>query len=173
MFRKAKQSDIKAIAEIYKDIHIQEDTGKVTIGWHTDVYPIEATAQKGLNDDELYVFQDDDGNILASAIINQKQVSEYKYGNWKYDAKDDEVMVLHTLVVKPSASKMGIGRSFVSFYENLAKQNGCKALRIDTNAKNIVARKMYNTLGYQEVGIIPCIFNGIQDVQLVLLEKFI
>ena len=30
---------------------------------------------------------------------------------------------------------------------------------------------MYRRHGYREVGIVPTVFNGIPDVQLVLLEK--
>ena len=32
---------------------------------------------------------------------------------------------------------------------------------------------MYNKLGYKEVDIVPTVFNGIPDVNLVLLEKYL
>ena len=57
------------------------------------------------------------------------------------------------------------------FYEEAAKAAGCRCLRIDTNEKNLRARKLYHTLGYRESGIIPCTFNGLEGVQLVCLEK--
>lgn len=44
-------------------------------------------------------------------------------------------------------------------------------LRIDTNAKNASARKMYARRGYLESGVIPTVFNGIPDVMLVCMEK--
>jgi hypothetical protein len=53
----------------------------------------------------------------------------------------------------------------------LARENGCTVLRMDTNAKNAAARRLYQKLGYAEPDIVPCIFNGIPNVQLVLLEK--
>ena len=53
----------------------------------------------------------------------------------------------------------------------LARENGCTVLRMDTNAKNAAARRLYQKLGYAESDIVPCIFNGIPNVQLVLLEK--
>lgn len=55
--------------------------------------------------------------------------------------------------------------------ENDASENGCTALRFDTNGKNTVARSFYNKIGYKETGIVPCIFNGIPNVKLVLFEK--
>ena len=31
---------------------------------------------------------------------------------------------------------------------------------------------IYNYIHAEEVGIVPCVFNGISDVQLVCLEKY-
>ena len=48
---------------------------------------------------------------------------------------------------------------------------GCTVLRIDTNETNTPARRLYASLGYREVGAVPCEFNGIPNVNLVCLEK--
>lgn len=42
---------------------------------------------------------------------------------------------------------------------------------MDTNQKNTAARALYKKLGYREVDIRLCGFNGIPGVNLVLLEK--
>ena len=34
-------------------------------------------------------------------------------------------MGLHTLVVSPDYAKRGIGRKFVEYYEDYARENGC------------------------------------------------
>ena len=44
-------------------------------------------------------------------------------------------------------------------------------LRLDTNVKNVRARRMYKTPGYREIGIVDTTFNDIPGVELVLLEK--
>ena len=59
----------------------------------------------------------------------------------------------------------------MAFYEQEAKRRGCRVLRIDTNELNAPARRLYAALGYREVGAVPCVFNGIPDVNLVCLEK--
>ena len=59
----------------------------------------------------------------------------------------------------------------MAFYEDLARKNGCTELRMDTNERNASARALYRNLGYREVSIVPCAFNGIPGVQLVCLEK--
>lgn len=115
----------------------------------------------------------DDDKIVAAAIINQIQVDEYKNAAWTKTAPENEVMVLHGLVVNPSEKHKGYGKAFVAFYEDYAKQNGCTVLRMDTNVTNTGDRSLYKKLGYKEVGFIKCVFNGIPNVQLVCLEKIL
>ncbi|MBP3484092.1 MAG: GNAT family N-acetyltransferase [Oscillospiraceae bacterium] len=168
-FRKAAEDDVAAVAGIYESIHTAERAGRLSTGWIAGVYPVESTARAALERGELFVCKA--GETVAAAIINKRQVDVYALGEWLYPAEDDEVMVLHTLVVEPEASGRGVGKAFVGFYEDYARENGCKVLRMDTNARNLRARAMYAKLGYREAGTVPCAFNGIPDVQLVLLEK--
>ncbi len=169
-FRKAEKYDIENIAKIYEDIHSLEEKGETSVGWKRGVYPTKATAEEALIREDLFVAESD-GEIVGTAIINQIQVDSYKDGKWQYEAKDNEVMVLHTLVISPKEGKKGYGKEFVGFYEKYAASNDCPYLRMDTNAKNERARAMYKKLGYNEIGIVPCVFNGIPKVGLVLLEK--
>lgn len=170
MIRLAEPKDIQAITEIYEDIHTEEEAGNLTIGWQRDVYPTEATASASVAQGDMFVYEKN-GSILAAAKINREQVDVYADGNWEYSAPEDEIMVLHTLVVSPSVMSDGIGRDFAIFYENYAKDHDCHYLRIDTNERNLRARSFYKKMGYKEVGIVPCTFNGISGVNLVLLEK--
>lgn len=172
MIRKATERDIPAVAQIYSDIHTLEEKGLYTTGWLRDIYPTRLTAEKAVMNDELYVLEED-GMILASARLNRNQEPEYAHVNWRYAAENHEVLVMHTLVVSPAVSGKGYGRAFAAYYENMARSMGCKALRIDTNARNLRARRMYANLGYREAGIVPTTFNGIPGVELVCLEKFI
>ena len=170
MIRRAAKNDIAQIVDIYHKILELEKNGKAHTGWKKNIYPTERTARDAFIKNELYVLEED-GRILAAARINQEQVPEYTYCHWTYDAPDSEVMVIHTLVVDPDFSGSGIGSKFVSFYEELALKCGCHYLRMDTNADNAAARALYKKLGYSEIDVIPCIFNGIAGVQLVCLEK--
>lgn len=170
MIRRAIKNDIPGIVKIYEKIIEHESQGRAYTGWKKDVYPTEKTALDSLATDELFILEDD-SKILATARINQEQDPEYAKCWWIFDVPDSEVMVLHTLVVDPDASGLGIGRKFMNFYEEYALARGCHYLRMDTNVTNTPARAFYKKLGFSERGIIPCVFNGILDVQLVCLEK--
>ena len=170
IFRKATPADLSAIASIYEAIHAEEEAGRTSVGWIRDVYPTRKTAEASLLREDLFVAEED-GTIVGTAIINQLQVDVYEGAAWEFPAPDSEIMVLHTLVISPKFFGKGLGKAFVKFYEDYALGQNCPCLRMDTNARNIRARAMYRKLGYREIGIVPCVFNGIEGVQLVLLEK--
>lgn len=171
LIRKANcEKDVIAAAEIYEEIHTEEEAGRVTTGWLRGVYPTAEDARSSLEKGELFVMLE--GNeIVASVRINKEQVDVYADAKWSVDAPDDEVMVLHTLTVSPRHARKGCAKRFLRFYEAYALQNGCRYLRIDTNERNATARAMYKKQGYTEVGAVPCVFNGIRGVNLVCLEK--
>ena len=170
IIRKATLEDLNKITAIYNAIHDQEEQGITTIGWVRTIYPTVETAKLSILKGEMFVAIDQ-GIIVAAARINQEQVAEYVNASWQYEAADSEVMVLHTLVVLPVLKGHGYGKEFVTFYERYALEHQCHYLRMDTNARNNVARDLYKKLGYREAGIVSSFFNGIADVQLVCLEK--
>lgn len=170
--RKADKNDLNQIEKIYNHIHLREEKGLTSIGWIRNVYPTLQTAQSALERNDLFVMESGE-KIVACAVINQIQVDVYRLAKWKFEAKDSEVMVLHTLAVEPDESGKGYGKAFVKYYENYARENNCFELRIDTNKTNTLARKMYEHLGFEETGTVTCNFNNIPNVSLICLEKHI
>lgn len=172
MIRKATQTDIDKIVEIYQKIFDDEEAGRNTTGWIRGIYPSRETAEQALSRGDLFVLEDeDDGEVCAAGIVNQAQVDVYAKAAWKNQVPDEKVMVLHTLVVNPDKKGKGYGKQFIAFYEDFALKNGCPELRIDTNERNSAARKFYAKLNFKEIAVIPTVFNGIPDVNLVCLEK--
>ena len=151
--RRAQEKDLAAVERIYDAIHTEEEAGRACIGWEREIYPTRRTAEDALVRDDLFV---------------EDAYAEVK---WLYPALDEQVMVLHTLVIDPDEKGKGYGREFVAFYEEYASRSGCTCLRMDTNARNEGARRLYRHLGYREAGIVPCVFNGLAGVELVMLEK--
>ncbi len=195
IIRKATAEDIPAIVAIYDEIHTREEAGEVTTGWLCGVYPVQKTAEDAVARGDMYVqvvsgddavcsddavSSDDtagsdsvvaDGRVVGTAILNQLQVDVYADGEWQYPAEDSEVMVIHTLIISRKTDLKGLGSDFLAYYEAFALEQGCKYLRLDTNARNAAARAFYKRHGYTEIGIVPTVFNGIPGVDLVLIEK--
>ena len=169
--RKADARDLDAIGRLYDEIHTAEERGECRIGWIRGVYPTRKTAEDAVSRGDMFILEEKE--ILGAAIINRTQVDVYADAPWEHPAAEDEVCVLHTLVISPRAGGRGCGKAFVRFYEDCARAQGLRELRMDTNARNARARAMYAKLGYREIGAVPTTFNGIPDVMLVLLEKYL
>lgn len=169
-FRKARAADLPAIGMIYEAIHTREEAGQSSIGWLRGIYPTMETASAAIGRKDMYVAEAN-GHIAGCAIINSDQHPRYADGDWRIAASAEHVLVLHTLVISPAWQGKGIGALFVGFYEEMAKKLGMRSLRMDTNAINGHARKLYERLGYREAGSIHVEFNGIPDLTLILLEK--
>lgn len=177
-FRKATYDDLDDIVRIYDKSHDAEEAGLTTTGWKRGIYPVRSVAEASLARGDMYVAEltdedHPDPRVIATGVINQIQVDVYADCDWVYKGPDDDVSVLHTLAVDPDARGRGAGPAFVRFWEDLAAEEGCSILRIDTNALNKRARRMYAKLGYIESGIVPTVFNGLKNVDLVMMEKFI
>ena len=168
--RLARGHDIPTITAIYDKVLREEEQGRYTIGWIRGIYPTEKTARTAIAAGELFVLESEN-KVIASARINHEQMPAYAKVSWSVDAADDQVMVMHTLTVDPEMNGRGAGKRFLQFYEEYALEHGSHILRIDTNERNLNARRMYAAAGYEEKGIIPCEFNGIPDVGLVCMEK--
>lgn len=172
MIRKATKEDIDRVYEIYEDVHTLEELGDITTGWQRDVYPVRQTAEKAIERDDLYVLETPEGEIAATAIINKEQVKGiYDMIEWKYEAADDEVLVIHTLAVAPEHMRKGCAGEFLRYYEAMGTIGNCKVLRLDTGSRNLLARRLYKNYGYREADIVRSEFNGLEGVNLVLLEK--
>ena len=170
LIRKARTDDAQSIETIYDHIHAAASQGLAPTGWLKGVYPARSTILEALARDDLFVLIADD-RIAGSGIINHIQLEIYGQAPWRYPASANEVMVLHTLAIEPASKGKGLGRAFVDYYEEYARKNGARYLRMDTNAINLPAREFYKKMGFNEIGMAKCAFNGIGGVTLVMLEK--
>lgn len=169
--RKADSEDIDAVDDIYKRIHEQEKAGEVAIGWHPEIYPVRATAEDALKEGTLFVMVQG-GKVVASAIINQKQPEAYGLPDWIYEAAENKVGVLHTLVVHPDFGHRGLGRIFVDFFEAYCKENGCEVVRLDTQEQNVRPLNFYLKVGYRLAGIYETDFQNLpKKIRLAMFEK--
>ncbi|MDE5658399.1 MAG: GNAT family N-acetyltransferase [Muribaculaceae bacterium] len=170
--RKGLIADISAVSNIYNSIHDEIEQGRYKMLWHRDLYPTRSWAEEHIADGDLYVMEDN-GVIVASAIINHTPLPEYHKGAWYQPDNYNDIMVLHTLVVHPKHMRRGYASAFVDYYEKKAKESGCNRLRLDTQMMDVPARNLYKKRGYVEIDNVPCQFQGISDIDLVLIEKLL
>lgn len=169
MIRKAAAADIDAIVASYDELFAHEREHGSFTQWIQGVYPTRETAARGVERGDMYVLYEGE-KLLASVILNSYQPPEYAGIPWLYPAPDDEVLVIHTLCVPPSAAGRGIGTRMVDFAAGVAFGSGKRVLRFDTNIKNIPAQNLYIKRGCRIAGSRRCLHEGVLDTELVYLE---
>ena len=150
MIRKATFDDIESIEDTYNEHFKYEiEYGAFTV-FKKGIYPTGKDAEKAVSAGTLYVYEED-SNIAGSIIVDKTQPIEYEeiFGGQNYT--NDEAMIIHLLMVRPSMAGKGIASSLIRYAEELARNHSCKVLRLDTGEQNIPAVSLYKKMGFQSV----------------------
>ena len=160
----ATTSDVNLVAELYDSVnkYFEATENYCYPNWQTGKYPVLNDAQEAFNDKSLYVLKDD-GKVLGSIIINNKQHPEYRRMPWTIQVSDQDVRTIHTLVVDPKLRNRGIGEKLVRFSIDLCRNDGAKTIRIDTHFRNIPARGLYTKCGFHSLGCQTAFVDGIEQ----------
>lgn len=148
MIRKAVFNDLELIEEMYDEHFRYEAANGAFTVFKKGVYPTGKDAGKALDNGALYVYEEDN-NIAGSIIVDKVQPIEYKNIVWGKFAEDSKVMVIHLLMVRPSMTGKGIASALVRYAGELAKNELCEVLRLDTGSQNVPAVSLYKKLGFK------------------------
>lgn len=148
MIRKAVFNDIGLIEDTYNEHFKYEMEHRAFTVFQKGIYPTVKDAEKAVNRGTLYVYEENN-NIAGSIIADKIPPKEYREIVWKQNCRDDEVMVIHLLIVRPGMAGKGIATALIKYAVELARNNSCKALRLDTGSQNIPAVSLYKKLGFQ------------------------
>lgn len=100
--------------------------------------------QEGFSRDEIYVALDNDNHCRGFFwYINDGIFHSFPY--------------LHIIAIKPDSRGHGIGKELMRFFEDLCFDDKSKVFLVvaDFNPK---AKKLYESIGYVEVGTIPSLY---------------
>lgn len=148
MIRKAILKDVNSIEDTYNE-HFQYELNHTAFTvFKKGAYPTKDDAERAIYAGALFVYEEN-GTIVGSIIIDKVQPIEYATIPWKEKLSEDEVMVIHLLMVRPSMSGKGIASSLIKFATELAQKNSCRALRLDTGSQNIPALSLYQKNGFE------------------------
>lgn len=152
MIRQAVISDLDSIENGYREHFLHEKMYGAFTVFKEGVYPTRTDAEKALQKDALYVYEDN-GVVMGSIILDWNQPDEYGKIDWPSQAADDKVNVIHLLMVRPSAAGKGIGSALIKYSLELAKRRSCIAVRLDTGEQNIPAASLYKKSGFKLVAV--------------------
>lgn len=171
MIRKATEQDLPRIGQIYEELLDHEAATTSYTNWQKGLYPTVDYAAGALAAGTLYVGEDERGALYGTVILNQTQPEEYASISWNYEAAPEEIMVIHTLCIRPSCAGRGYGKEFVAFSEQHAREHGWSVIRIDTYEGNLPALAFYPPLGYEYAGTTRFHFHNVIWENLKCFDK--
>lgn len=139
--RKANIADIKAIVRIERE------------SFPAYPYPSEAFYYFYRKCPDLFLLAEYEGEVVG-----------YVLGC----SEDDSGHVI-SIAVSHRFRKRGIGRALMMELEKKMAEKGIRKVRLEVSASNEVARKMYNSLGYREIGILRRYYPDGNDA--IVMEK--
>ncbi|WP_411680047.1 N-acetyltransferase family protein [Clostridium thailandense] len=170
MIRIATVDDLLEIENIYNEIFNYEEQTVSYTNWQKGLYPTVDYAKSTIDNNTMFVGENENG-IYGCVVLNSIQPKEYENVSWVTKAKPSEVMVIHTLCIRPSESGKGKARIIIEFSEKYAKDQGYKVIRLDTYEGNIPAATLYPKVGYIYVGTTKFHFQKVIWENLKCFEK--
>ncbi|MGL4773463.1 MAG: GNAT family N-acetyltransferase [Clostridium sp.] len=144
-FRKATINELEKLLEIKRDVI--EKFAPLGLNW-TSSYPTAEIFRNDILSEELYVLEEN-GEILASVVLNTKEDDNYKNVKWE---NEGDGMVVHRLMVSPKYSGRGVGKKVLSNIEEMAKELKLPSVKLDTCTENVIAQKLYKSMNYKFLG---------------------
>ncbi|RHO21788.1 GNAT family N-acetyltransferase [Amedibacterium intestinale] len=148
MIRVAAFSDLNRVEDSHKKHFTYERKNGAFTVFKEGVYPTRQDAETALRNDELYICEIEN-EYIGIIIFSRKQPIDYESINWKYQTDNSKIAIIHLLMVRPSMKGKGIATELIRFAIDLAKEQGCEVIRLDTGEQNIPAVSLYKKMGFE------------------------
>lgn len=165
--RKAQAQELQIIVSQYEALLTSEEEHGTYSNWVRGIYPLPSTAQKAYDAGSLFVLEDN-GEIVGSMVLNQKQAPEYREVPWHWNFRPEEILVVHTLCIPPRYQGKGYGKILLTFAKGFAEGNDCKGIRQDTWEHNVPAIALYQSSSFQPAGKVLSCLGGTEEQQILL-----
>ena len=151
--RLATPTDLPAIlALIRRVVPLMNAAGNFQ--WEAS-YPNEAVFRQDIARQHLWLAELDGQLAGIAALTHNDQDAEYAQADWDVA---EPALVTHRLAVDPAAQGRGVAAALLQKAEELARQQGLRVLRVDTNSENQATQRLFPKLGYRFAGEITLAF---------------
>jgi GNAT superfamily N-acetyltransferase len=161
--RKVGASEVEAVHEILRKCG-QDMKVRLGLGHWDPPYPLDLMrrdAEKG----GVYTVRHGD-RAVGTFTIGTEPFSYYDMTIW--EAPGARAMYVSRLAVLPELQGNGIGRWCMGTVEQLARDDGCAAVRLDVYGKHKKLLEFYTRLGYLRRGVVD-----FREAELVCFERVI
>ena len=147
MIRKALSNDIPHIKKI-TEACARHMIAQGIFQWN-EHYPDLAVLTEDVEAETVYVYVQEK-DIIGCVMFSTTMDDFYRDIAWL--TPDTKQLYVHRLAVHPEEQGKGIARKLMDFGEQLAKENECLSVRLDTFSQNPRNNRFYQARNYKRVG---------------------
>ncbi len=169
MIRLAKVCDLDGVMNCINDAKNLFKKDNSDQWQDLDNYPNENTMLSDINNNELYVYEEN--NIILGCIVlsNKNEVcyDNMTVGSWLTNGK---YMVIHRLAINKDYYRKGIANELIKHTIDIAKNNNAVSIKVDTKIENIRMQNLLYKCNFKKVGIIYLLRTDVLDKERVAFE---
>jgi len=157
--RRATKNDIDNIEKMWDELNDYLAEHENYPQWKKGVYPLREHAEEGVDDSSLYVAVNNE-KIVGTIVYSHEQEQAYQAIKWQIDY-NVPVIIIGKLAVHPDYFGYGIGKELLAHADVIGRQQGMKAIRLDTYEENLPAIQLYEKCGFKYMGLVDL---GLEEI---------
>ncbi len=146
MLIRAETKHLEGILYLYHLV-VKDMNSKGLFNWNT-AYPA-GKVRGDIEQGNLYIWLENE-MVVSALSLDKEQPEGYENQNWKIT--NVTFLVVHRLAVLPGMQNQGIGEKVMKDVIRIAAEKSCRTIRLDVFTGNPGAVKLYEKLGYSDVG---------------------
>ena len=167
--KKASIRDLDQIRALYwRLLDSSLEYGQI-LQWKKNIYPNDDDWKAYIVKGEMYLILED-MNVIGAVAVTNAQSQEYKKIYWKIKADDQEVAVVHLLMILPEYQGGGAATAALDEIIKLAAGKQKKVVRLDAIDTNVPAQKLYEKYGFVNCGIAQEYYESTGETEFVFYE---
>ncbi len=147
-YRKANIDDLPLIRELVTAAvaHLQSHGN---MQWD-ERYPLDCDFIPDIESNTQYIgFKD--GRAAVIFALNTEHDAQYDAVQWRHE--DESYTVLHRFIVHPDFQGQGIAKATLAAIIDRLREEGIRAIRLDTYRENAASQGLYHSFGFVDIGV--------------------
>lgn len=171
--RKATIEDTDAVLDFYHAMIDEMQGTNFDILWKRDKHPSDDFLHESIKNGYLILGTVSNGDIACALVIDRMAAPGYEMAPWKLDAPDDQLGIVHLVATRPKYHGRGYATKLIQESINIVRNDGLRALRLDTFIDNVRSHGLYAKLGFTNHGTWPVYYDDLGTIGLDLFEYVI
>ena len=168
--RKASADDLDAVMGFYHAMIDEMQGTDFDILWKHDEHPSNAFLRESVEQGRMLIGIADDGCIACALVVDHTRAPGYEKVPWQVDAPVEEVGIVHSVATRPAYHGRGFASRLMEAAIQSARDEGLRALQLDTFVTNVRSHGLYGKLGFINHGPWPIYYDDLGTIDLDLFE---